>query len=128
MLSEKKILSAKQQSITLWNLDAFYFWINICVLWDIKTVNLPTVSCTLHSSVGRTRLLISGFRVRAPMWALYFFFLVSMWNDSLIFMILIHLWWSVAKVVFFPRQWIYAKQNDFLEENDSLHYGQNEQV
>jgi hypothetical protein len=36
--------------------------------------------------------------------------------------ILIHLWWSVAKVVFFPRQCIYAKQNDFLEENDSLHY------
>jgi hypothetical protein len=33
---------------------------------------------------------------------------------------------------FFPRQWIYAKQNDFLGENDSLHYaiiyGQNEQV
>jgi hypothetical protein len=35
---------------------------------------------------------------------------------------------SKSPSIFFSRQWIYAKQNDFLGENDSLHYGQNEQI
>ena len=58
VLSEKKFLSIKQQSFTLWNLATkykthVYFWINIRVLWDIKIVNLPTIECTPRSSVGR---------------------------------------------------------------------------